>query len=77
MIAASGLQVGVGTSAAIQRSTAAVMDRNLAMTRANGGRTAAMSRMRSRGLLAQGRQAATQGVVEAGSTMLNSYTQTG
>ena len=75
--AANGLDLGTGTPGNIAESTARIADRNLEITRKNASYRAASARIRSRGLLSEGRAALLGGFQSAGNIMLDSYQLTG
>lgn len=74
---ANGLDIGVGTPVSISRSTTQLAERNLDVTRATGRNRAAMSRLRGRGLLAEGRSAMLAGFGNAAKIGADAYQLTG
>ena len=74
---ANGLDIGTGTPADIGAATQRQADRNLDMTRQNASNRASMSRLRSRGLLSEGRSSLMAGFGSAAQTGLSAYQLTG
>lgn len=74
---ANGLDIGVGTPMNVAEATKATAARNLDVTRKNASYRAASSRLRGRGLLAEGRASLLNAGVRAGNIMLENYQLTG
>jgi len=64
---ANGLDIGVGTPVNVARSAARAAERNISITRENARNRANISRLRSRGLLSEGRASLLAGFGRAGS----------
>lgn len=75
--AANGLDLGTGTPGDVRQATAKIADRNMEITRKNASYRAASARIRSRGLMSEGRVALASGFQRAGGIMLDSYQLTG
>lgn len=74
---ANGLDLGTGTPMNVAQATQKVADRNIEQTRKNADFRAASARLRSRGLLAEGRAAILGGFTQAAGIGLNQMQLTG
>lgn len=74
---ANGLDIGVGTSVDISDATARLADRDIETVRQNYSNRSAAARLRSRGLLAEGRSAMLGGFGKAASIGADAYQLTG
>lgn len=74
---ANGLAPDIGTPANVARATAQTANRNLDVSRRNAANRSAMQRVRSRGLLAEGRAALLGGFTQAAGIGLDAYRLTG
>lgn len=74
---ANGLDIGVGTPVNIAKSTARIAQRNLSKTRENARNRYRMARLRSRGLLAEGRASLLGGFGKAAGIGLDAVQLTG
>jgi len=64
--AANNIDIGIGTPINVRDATQRQADRNVSITRENARNRARMSRMRSRGLMSEGRSAVMSGFARAG-----------
>lgn len=71
VVAASGLNPGVGNPATIREATTKTAERNLSVSRQNTDSRQRVQRSRTRSLLSQSRLARTSGFINAGSTLLS------
>lgn len=74
---ANGLDIGLGTPVNVTEATKRTADRNLDTSRRNTEYRVAATRMRGRGLLAEGRASLLNAGVRAGTIMLDNYQLTG
>jgi hypothetical protein len=74
---ANGLDIGVGTPVNVRESTAKLADRDLDNTRKNSSNRAAMSRLRSRGLMSEARSSLAAGFGGAAQIGANAFQLTG
>lgn len=70
---ANGLDIGVGTPVSVAESQRRLNERNLSTTRANASNRAAMSRLRSRGLMTEARSSLVSGFGRAAEIGANAY----
>lgn len=73
----NGLDIGVGTPVNVGEATKKQAERNLSVTRENTKNRAALSRLRSRGLMSEGRSSMLAGFGKAASIGLDSLQLTG
>lgn len=74
---ANGLDIGVGTPVSVRESSKRMAERNISTTRENAGNRAAISRLRSRGLMSEARASMMGGFGRAATIGLDSYQLTG
>lgn len=74
---ANGLDLGTGTPMDIGRATQKVAERNISTTRENARNRSSAARIRSRGLMAEGRAALFGGFQKAAGIGLDAYQLTG
>lgn len=74
---ANGLDLGTGTPGNIAEATTKVADRNLEITRKNASYRSAGARLRSRGLMAEGRAAVFGGFQRAAGIGMDAFQLTG
>ena len=77
VVAAAGLNPGVGTPASVRRATTAIADRNLSISRENTRSQMRVLRSRRRSLMSGGRLKLLSGFVDAGRTAAEQFEQTG
>ncbi len=74
---ANGLDIGIGTPVNVAESTKRLAERNLDVTRSNADNRAAMSRLRSRGLMSEARSSMLAGFGRAAQIGVDAYQLTG
>ncbi len=74
---ANGLDIGVGTPVNVAESTQRLAQRNLDVTRQTASNRAAMSRLRARGLMSEGRASMLRGFGRAAQIGVDAYQLTG